>query len=59
VDIPKPIQALSPVTIFLAPDDARTLFGLVLRSLAEPPASTEQRSVLLSLACQLRQALRK
>jgi len=59
---PDPIRVLRPqgqVSVVLGPDDARTLVNLAFEALAFPLASDPERMALLSLACQLRQALRQ
>jgi hypothetical protein len=58
--VPDPIRAPHPqgqVSVVLDRDDARTLASLALAKLDEPEATPEHLA-LLSLACQLRQALR-
>jgi len=59
---PDPIHVLCPqgqVSVVLDPDDARTLADLALEVLDFHLASGPERMALLSLACQLRQALHK
>jgi hypothetical protein len=57
---PDPIRAPRPqgqVLVVFDSRDACCLLDLALARLAEPPASIEQRSVLLALACQLLRGL--
>jgi len=59
---PDPIRAPRPqgqVSVVLDPDDARALVDLALEVLDFHLASDPERMALLSLTCQLRQALHK
>jgi hypothetical protein len=59
--VPDPIRAPHPqgqISVVLDPLDAQSLLDLALTKLKRPEATPEQLA-LLSLACQLRQALRE